>query len=268
MKFHRLFYLISFAAVFLFAVGWDIWLYTLPNPTSVWNYVYNLIYGLMFLIGGIISVMYAFDFGFNTNLGKMILFFGIGMLFDWLGNVIWVYYNLVLAVRIPYPSYADASYMLLAPCFVIGGFYMIQLYQTQISKKLVIDSIVVICLAFVIIFGFFARPDLSAELSLIEKFTNIYYPFSDVIFASMALIVIRVGRGKAHPSLYIFTSGIALQTVADLLFAYRSALGVYWNGDISDLLYTVSAFVICIGIVEIINSLYKAIPPENLSVSS
>jgi hypothetical protein len=185
----------------------------------------------MFLLAGAISVMYASDFGFRTNLGKMILFFGFGMIFDWAGGMIWVYYNLILSVRIPYPSFADASYMLFAPCFVIGALYMIQLYQTQITRRLIIDSIVIIFLAFITIFGLFARPDLSAGLSFVEKFTNIYYPFSDVIFASMALIVLRVGRGKAHPSLYIFTVGIALQTIADLLFAYRSALGVYWNGQ-------------------------------------
>lgn len=268
MKFHRLFYLSVFTSIFFIAIGWNVWLYTLPNHISAWNYIYNVIYGTIFFMCGVISVMYASDFGFRTNLGKMILFFGLGMIFDWAGGMIWVYYNLVLSIRIPYPSFADASYMLFAPCFVIGTLYMIQLYQTQITKRLIIDSILIICIAFIIIFGLFARPDLSAGLSFIEKFTNIYYPFSDVIFASMALIVLRIGRGKAHPSLYVFTSGIALQTIADLLFAYRSALGVYWNGDISDLFYTVSAFIISIGMIEIINSLYKAIPLENLSVTS
>ncbi len=258
MKFHRKFLLIAFTLLFVLCLGWDAYLYTLPNHTTSWNFLYNILYGGVFFVGGGIALQYAVRFGLKTNLGKMLLFLGLGMLSFWGGNIIWVYYTFVLKDAVPFPSLADASYTLLYPLMAIGTVYLLRIYQTLVTKSVIRDSVIIVIVSFAVIFGFFARPDLSSDLPLIQKIINVYYPFGDVVITSIALIALRIGGGKIHFSLYIFSFGLALQTAADLLFTYRNAVGTYWNGDISDLLYTCGAYFISVGLFEIINSLNHA----------
>jgi hypothetical protein len=255
MKFHRKLVLIGFTVYFLFNLGWDIWLYFLPTRTTLWNYLYNASYGALFLGGGIILALYGLIFSLKSNLGKMLLCFGLGLLSFGIGNMIWIYYNLILKVEIPFPSWADAAYLMLYPLMFLGCVYLLRIYQSLITKKLLRDSIIISIISFLIIFGFFARPDISEHTTLIQKIINVYYPFGDVVTLSLALIALRIGGGKMHPSIYIFSFGLLLQTAADLLFAYRNAEEIYWNGDISDLLFTCSAYFISIGLFETIHSL-------------
>src|SRR3989344_4379982 len=107
MKFHRKFLLTLFTLLYLFNLGWNAWLYTLPSHDTIWNYMFNLSYGFIFLIGCSVSVVFAFSFGLGSNLGKMLFFFGIGLLSYWLGNIVWFYYTLVAKVEVPFPSFAD-----------------------------------------------------------------------------------------------------------------------------------------------------------------
>jgi hypothetical protein len=260
MKFHRKALFIIFTLLFIFTLGWDLWLYTLSDNATTWNFLYNVVYGGIFFVGGGVSVQYAIRYGLRTNLGKMLFYLGLGLLSFWAGNIIWVYYTFILKVPVPFPSLADAAYTLLYPLMAIGTFYLLKIYQTLITRRVIRDAVIILILSFAVIFGFFARPDVSEGLPLIQKIINVYYPFGDVIITSMALIALRIGGGKIHFSLYIFALGMVLQTAADLFFTYRNAVGTYWNGDISDLLYTLSAYFISVGIFEIINSLNQAKP--------
>lgn len=255
MKFHRKTLHIFFFILFLINIIWDIWLYTFPVKTTIWHYLFNLTYGCIYLTGGLVAIVYGCIFGLKSNLGKMLLYLGIGLLTYEAGSLIWVYYNLVLKVTIPFPSFADIAYVSFYPITGIGCFYLIRLYNSLITKRVVRDSVIITIISAIVVFGFFSKPDLSAHLSFIEKVINVLYPTGDVILLSMALIALRIGGGKIHPSLYIFSGGLVVYAVADFLFVYRTANGTYWNGDIADLLYTVGGYIISVGLFEVINSL-------------
>jgi hypothetical protein len=255
MKFHRLFLLISLTALLLLTLGWNAWLYTIPDKSTQWHFLYNAMYGCLFFLGGITAIFNAKSFGFGANIGKMLLFMGLGLLSFWGGNIIWLYYTFFLQTPIPYPSLADVAYGLMYPCLTVGVIYLLKIYQNLVTKSVIRDSLIILFASFLVIFGFFARPDISSELPLIQRIINVYYPFGNVVVLSIALIALRVGGGKIHPSIYIFAFGLVFQTVGDLLFSYRTATEVYWNGDISDLFYTIAAYVMSIGIIEIIHNL-------------
>lgn len=258
MKFHRKTLHILFFLLFFANIVWDLWLYTFPTKTTIWHYLFNLTYGLIYLTGGVVSIAYGFTFGLKSNLGKMLLFLGLGLLTYEIGSIIWVYYNLVLKVAIPFPSFADASYVLFYPVTGIGCYYLLRLYNSLINKRLIRDSVIIIIISMIATFGFFAKPDLSAHLSLIQKTINLLYTSGDVILLSMALIALRIGGGKLHPSLFIFSCGLFIFSAADFSFIYRNANSTYWNGDIADLLYTSGGYVLSVGLFEVINSLNHA----------
>ena len=257
MQFNRRIFLSIFAFLLAFNLVWDLYLYTLPSKTTAWNYLYNGTYGFLYLLAALVPFSFIRLFGIKSGIGKMLLFLGLGMLSFEVGLLIWVYYNFLLKVSIPFPSLADAAFLVFYPLMAIGSYFLLMIYSTLVTKKLLRDSIIIIIVSFLIIFGLFSRPDLSTNLSFLEKFINVFYPTGDVITLSIALIALRIGGGKIHSSLYIFCFGILLETAADLLFTYRTAKGIYWNGDIADLMYTFSAIFIGIGLVEIINGLTK-----------
>lgn len=258
MKFHRKTILAVFTSLFVVTLIWNAWLYTLPHHVTIWNFIYNSVYGLIYFIGGVVAVAYAIHFGTKSNLGKMLLFLGLGLLSFWGGNIVWVYYTFFLMTEIPFPSFADILYTLYYPLMAVGTYYMLRIYQNLITKAVIRDSIVIVVVAFIAIFGFFGRPTISSELSFIQNFISVYYPFGDVVILSIALIALRIGSGKIHFSLYIFAIGLTMQAIGDLLFIYRTATEVYWNGDIADTFYASSAFFCSIGLFEIINSLLQA----------
>ncbi len=257
MQFYRKTLLILFISLFTFTIGWNIWLYFLPHHATPWNFLYNFVYGMIYFIGGVISLFYGVQFGWNSNLGKMLVFYGLGLLAFWGGNIVWVYYTFFLLTEIPFPSYADILYLMYFPFMAIGAYFTLKIYQNLVTKSLVRDSAVIMVVFFVAIFGYFGRPNISSELPFVHNLINVAYPFGDVVILSIALIALRIGSGKIHFSLYILVFGLFLQAVSDLLFVYRNAVEIYWNGDISDTLYTCAAFFTSIGIFEVINSLLQ-----------
>jgi hypothetical protein len=125
------------------------------------------------------------------------------------------------------------------------------------NKRLLVVSIVISFLAFIVIFGYIAKPNLAADLPFIQRFINIYYPAADAISITLAVITLQIGGGRFRSGLYILSLGLLFMGVADLFYTYRNAVGVYWNGDVSDLLFTFHAYFLSIGLFEIINNLQQ-----------
>lgn len=254
MKYHKLIQILFFI-LFLATLVWDGYLYTLPTHETNFNYLYNAMYGMLYLIGGAIAISYGLKTSLKSNVGKMLFFFGLGLWCYEAGLIIWVYYNFVLKVGIPFPSLADIFFVLFYPVMGIACYNVIRLYKSLLSKAVLRDSIIIMIVSLLAVFFFFEKPDLSVHLGVIEKIINVLYPGGDGVLVSMVLIGLRVGGGKIHPSLYFLFAGLMIQASADFLFVFRTASGTYWNGDISDFLYTCSGFIISFGLFEAINSL-------------
>jgi hypothetical protein len=258
MKFNRKFLIISFTVLLLIALVWDIFLYLLPEKTTTWNYLYNAVYGSIDFFGSIVLLIYGINYGLKSNLGKTLVGFGLSFLLFSIGQAIFIYYNFVLHVEIPYPSWADVAYVADFPFMVLGVFFLVRIYQQFVTRKLILVSSVTALLAFIIIFVFFARPDLSAGVPLVQKFLNLYYPSADAIAIILAVIALQIGGGKLYHSLYFIALGLVLSAAGDLIYTYKATAGTYWVGDIPDLLYALDAYLIIVGLIEIIHSMQQA----------
>lgn len=258
MKFNRKLLLFSFTVLFLIALVWNAWLYQLPAKDTTWNYLYNLMYGAILFFGSVTAIIYAISYNLKTSLGKMLFFFGLELLFFALGNVLWIYYNFILKIEVPYGSLADIMYGLCYLSLFIGTYFLIKIYQPLVNKKLLVVTVVNTFLVFIIIFGFFIKPEITDDLSLIQKIITIAYPTSDAVIIAFALIALQISGGRLHYSLYIVALGLLFLGVGDLLYTYRVTAGIYWNGDIADLIFTFHAYFLSIGLFEIINNLQQA----------
>lgn len=252
---------------FLFLLGicavWSLVLHTNSDKFTPWNYGFSLIYGSIFTSGAILGIANGLKFGMKSKVGKALIALGFG-LFSWqVGLWIWVYYNIVLNLEVPFPSLADIFFLLtFYPLLIYGCFNLLQLYTPKIERHIKIESVVVVILSLVAICGFVIPPFIDPEAGIFSNFISIAFPVGDALLIAIALMALRIGGRKIHPSLLILVIGFFVQFAADIAFSYRTTQEIYWNGDIADVLYTLAGFTMSLGVLELVQSLSTK---ENIS---
>ena len=111
-------------ALFVFFIGWFFWIYITGNTQHPLN-LYSNTYGIIPLLGGLYGLFLAQHWGgMESKVGKAIIFLSLGLITWGIGMVIWLYYNIVLDVSVPYPSLADAAFILSWPLWGIGAAFL------------------------------------------------------------------------------------------------------------------------------------------------
>ena len=106
--------------LFLLYISWFLWLYSTSTVDGVLN-LYSNTYGVIPLISGIYGLFVAQRWGgFKSAVGRAISFLSLGLITWGIGMVIWLYYNIILGVGVPYPSFADAAFILSGKLWVFG----------------------------------------------------------------------------------------------------------------------------------------------------
>lgn len=239
-------------ALFFAILSWGIVLQFLPEKTTIWNYLFNFGYSLIYYSAAFIGLMGSMSLGIKSSAGKALMFLGLAFTSYGIGLVIWTYYNIFLKVEIPSPSIGDIFFLVLfLPLTSIGFWHLINIFKTMVTKQLIMESFGLLILSLVIIYGLAIRPELSNNIPLLNNLVNAGYPFVDCILLALSLIALRSGGGKIHKGLYTVAVGFLAQVVADILYSFRVAHELYWNGDLSDILFAVSGFIICLGMLQL-----------------
>lgn len=240
-----------FLALSVAILVWGIALQSATLHTSVWNYWYNLGYAALYLAGGVVGLAGAFYVTTGIAMGRAFLCLAAAQISYAIGLVFWAYYNLVAHIAIPYPSAADAFFALFYILLAIGCWQFLSMVATHIHIQHVFEVLAIFFISSIIIVGFLNTPDTSSGIPFFAKIFNIWYPLGDSLLIALSYIVFRAGRDKFQSGIIILILGLLIQVFADLIFSYRTSLNLYWNGDISDILFAVSGFVLSLSIITI-----------------
>jgi hypothetical protein len=246
--------------IFLQAIvtGWWVYLQFSGDHTLNANYLFNGVYGVIFLYGGVIGSVYAVRLGgLRSTVGRALSLISLALIAYGIGQFIWMYYNLVLHKEVPYPSYADLFFGLTIPVFSLGFWHILKMYRTFLSGKILAQLMIVLFISAGTISVLIGPPDLSGKLDLMSRFLNLYYPLGDALLVSLAFITFRTGGGKIDRSIILYVIGMLLLATADNLFTWRHNNEIYWNGDFSDLLFAFSGFLLSYGVVKTVRSFVK-----------
>ena len=169
----------------------------------------------------------------DDKFSRIWLAFTLGMIFWFLGELGWAIYTLALNVEIPYPSIADAAWIIgYIPLFVAFHGY-VRNFQFTISKKLFRIGAVIIGLVCFGSFGYFVTPvfaDMAGREALIIAF-DIAYPALDLCLLGYALLALLIFmRGRIAFAWALISSAIFMDVLADMLFTYTTLQGTYFNG--------------------------------------
>jgi two-component system, sensor histidine kinase and response regulator len=153
-----------------------------------------------------------------------------------IGEVVWSVYEVGLGVTVPFPSAADAGFLVAIPLAVAGVFAFTSAPSrlTTRGEALLAGAIVALSLLFVAwAIGLGKVYDMSSA-SPPARLIGLAYPVGDIITISVLVLALRRARRTELGRMLLLLGGLASAAFADSAFAYLTASGSY--GAIGSLL--------------------------------
>lgn len=151
-----------------------------------------------------------------------------------IGSALWTYYELFAHVA-PFPSWADAGYLL----FPVGACIGLALFPVGHSGhshiRVVLDGLIVAAALFQISWVTVIRSVYEAGgASRFAVGLSLAYPVGDLIAIMVALLLLARARTGHRRTLTLLALGVILMGLSDSAFVYLTANGSYQTGGISD----------------------------------
>ncbi|WP_319455183.1 MULTISPECIES: putative bifunctional diguanylate cyclase/phosphodiesterase [unclassified Mycobacterium] len=150
------------------------------------------------------------------------------------GSAIWTYYEFVLHAS-PFPSPADAAYLLFPIAACVGLAIFPTGYSGHSYTRLVLDGLIVAAALFEISWVlvlqsvYDAGGDNQFALAL-----SMAYPVGDLMVITVAVMVLVRGRNGQRRTLTLLTAGVIAMALSDSAFVYQTAHDTYRDGGFVD----------------------------------
>ena len=251
-------FLTVLVVLYIFFIGWFIQIYLtkdIDNPANL----YSNLYGIIPLMGGIYGLFVArYWGGLKSAVGKAVSFLSLGLITWGVGMVIWLYYNIVLNVEVPYPSFADASFILSWPLWGAGVAFLSIATGAKFGAKKVLGRILLFLIPLVVIvFSYYflvtiARQGvISTYDDVLKTFFDLAYPIGDIVILSISLLVIGLSYkyfgGIYKIAIYLILASFVINYFADFTFSYTTSLETYYNGSLADVLFVTTMTLMSAG---------------------
>ncbi|HKB32756.1 MAG TPA: HAMP domain-containing sensor histidine kinase [Candidatus Dormibacteraeota bacterium] len=185
----------------------------------------------------IAAVSCGFAAARTTNRTRLAWAFFAASAASWgIGEVVWSVYEVGLGVSVPFPSAADAGFLLAIPLAVAGVFAFTSAPARLATRgeALLAGAIVALSLLFVAwALGLGMVYDTSTA-SPPARLIGLAYPLGDIVTITVLVLALRRARRTELGSLFLLLGGLASAAAADSAFAYLTASGAY--GAIGSLL--------------------------------
>ncbi len=169
------------------------------------------------------------------------LCFTCGLFFWFVGKAIWAGYTLVLGVKIPYPSVADAFLLSGYVPFFIALYLYVEIFESVLSRRILIISLTITVIITILVSTALIAPVMGTEADLTTTVVDFAYPILGLGLLSIAILGLLIFlKGNLGKSWALINAGILLNTWGYVLFSYTTSQGTYYSGHPIDLLYAVA----------------------------
>lgn len=229
--------------------------YFVSQSTDLYNGLSSItvtvVSGLATLTSYLIAKKYRWNI--RNKFSRCWLFFFLGSLFWFFGEMTWTIYSLCLSVEIPYPSIGDVFWLIAYVPFFMAFLEYFKMFGFPFvpKKKLVVMYIIIFLSSFLIAL-FLLYPILTLEDELVILFLNLAYPVGDLLLLMLAFgsLIIFFGQKIGKPYIYL-TFAIIMNAIADSLFSFLITRGEYIYGNylttFNDLLFVWGYFALFLG---------------------
>lgn len=245
--------------VYLFFLGWFLKLYLLSQTDGTENLLTNF-YGLIPLLGGIYGLFISRLWGgMKSSVGRGIVFLSLGLITWGIGISIWIYYNFILQVEVPYPSWADAAFILSWPLWGIGMVSLSKatgarfgMQKTTGKLFLLLAPVIVIIFSYYFLVTIARGGSFEIADNLFTVFFDLAYPIGDVVILTLATLIYglsyRYFGGRYRYAIYLILFAFILNYLADFTFSYTTTTESYYNGSLADVLFASTMYVFSVGL--------------------
>lgn len=186
-----------------------------------------LIMPLLAIIGSILAAVKV-----NKTEKRFWLYMALANVLFFMGELFWIYYEVVLNIEPPQPSFADYSFLSGYIFFFLALISMARFSKTTVLTKVryFLDLTIVMVTAFTVILLFILRPIYSMypATQIIQKAVNLSYPVLDlgIIFGILInLTVLKTARRQS--SELLIALGLLFYALGDLVYNYFSIADIY-----------------------------------------
>jgi PAS domain S-box-containing protein len=166
----------------------------------------------------------------NTGRTRFAWAFFAASAFSWgVGEVVWSVYQVGYGIAVPFPSAADAGFLVAVPLAVIGVLAFTSAPtrlatrgETVLSGAIVALSLLFIAWAFGLGMVYQTSPATPAAQAI-----GLAYPIGDIITATVLVVALRRAGRAEIGRLALLLGGLAFNALADSAFAYLTANGTY-----------------------------------------
>ncbi|MGH7762425.1 MAG: ATP-binding protein [Candidatus Dormibacteraceae bacterium] len=146
-----------------------------------------------------------------------------------IGEVVWSIYEVGMGVSVPFPSAADAGFLLAIPLAVAGVFAFTSAPGRLATRgeALLAGAIIALSLLFVAWALGLGRVYGMSTASPPVRLIGLAYPVGDIVTITVLVLALRRARRAELGSLFLLLGGLAAAALADSAFAYLTASGTY-----------------------------------------
>jgi len=189
----------------------------------------------------------AYKLGTQNFAGRALLFLGLASGASLLGYIIWDYHKVFLGIESSYPSLADLFFILFFPFAATGVILLLTMYRPQLRRGVIIEAFAVFAIFTIAILAYSGSPVFS-EATFIRSLFDVGYTIADAIIISVAYIALRIARQRIFKGLLIYTVGMMVLALGDIISAIRVANETIYYGDITDILLIAGNLILVAGI--------------------
>lgn len=170
------------------------------------------------------------------------LLISLGSLCYLIAEVIWMYYENIQHVAVPFPGYSDLFYMLQVFFYMAAFFYKLNHDKKGFPMiRLVLDILIIMTVLCTFSWHFLLRSMFGAEgpgeLSA-TTLLSIAYAVTDLgLVAGAASLYFSIQRTLSNRVIIMITLGLLVQVFGDTLFLYLVSMDEYYSGSRSDPLF-------------------------------
>ncbi len=228
--------------------------------TQLKNITSNFVYGAALGVLPIIAAFFGFNNakhwgGFSSSMGKAIYFLSGGLLTWGIGTLIFAYYNLFLNVAVPYPSLADALYIISWPLWAISmvNFSRATGVKFQLSNltgrfMLFIIPLIAIIISYYTLIIVARGGVIDISGGALKTFFDLAYPIGDVVILTIALLIYGLSfnylGGFFKWPIIMVLAGFVANYIGDFTFVYTVTKETYFVANWVDLIYTSAFFLL------------------------
>ena len=245
--------------LFILLAAWWIYVFSfLKNSNVEQNLLWAACYQSIALLGAI-SAFYVSNLwgGYKSLIGRSIIFFGLGLICQVIGQSVFSFYNLVAKVGVPYPSIADIGFFGSIICYVIALLNLAKTSGSTFSLKSVHGKFLAFAVPLILLvtsYFFFLKGYEFDFSNKIKIFLDFGYPLGDAVYLSLSLVTLALSAkflgGIMKGPILIVLLALVFQYIADFNFLYQASNGSWINGGYGDFLYMCSYFVISLSLIK------------------